>query len=164
MPMPKALAARKPAANKTRKQDAIGSARKEAKAAALGRKAKRPTGIHANDRTAAYQATVHAKKEPPARKAKPGQVAVGTPNVPGYTNFVDAEKYAAMKDILLAVMPAKAPGVTQGEMFDAVRVKATKTRFPGSTDRWWAKCVQLDLESKGVLRRVEGPPLRWHRK
>ncbi|MES2154509.1 MAG: hypothetical protein V4510_05175 [bacterium] len=161
--MPKPKATREAVASKTRKQAAIGSGRKEAKAAASSRPAKRATGIHANDRTAAYQATVHAKKTPPARRPGPGQVAVGTPNVPGYSNFVDAEKYAAMKDVLLAVVPAKAPGITQGEMFEAVRAKASRAKFPGSTERWWAKCVQLDLEAKGVLRRVDGTPLRWHR-
>jgi len=161
--MPRAKAARKPVAPKTRKQAAIGSARREAKAATAGRKSKRPTGIHATDRKAAFEASVHAKKEPPARKPGAGQVAVGTPNVPGYSNFVDAEKYAAMKDIILAIMPAKAPGMTQGEMLEAAHAKASQSKFPGSTSRWWAKTVQLDLENKGVLRRNDATPLRWHR-
>jgi hypothetical protein len=113
---------------------------------------------------------VHAKKEPRTRprsasgEAPAGKVAVGTPNVPGYTNFVDAAKYGAMKDILLEVMPSKPPGLTQGEMFEAVRQRKSNATFPGSTDRWWAKCVQLDLESKGVLTRDGGAPLRWWRR
>ncbi len=128
----------------------LGSARKEAKAAE-GSASRKTTGIH-------------SKGQGAANGPRPGQVAVRTPNVPGASSVVDAEKYGAMKDILLAVIPSKAPGITQGEMFDAVHVKASKAKFPGSTSRWWAKVVQLDLETKGVLRRIEGPPLRWHRK
>jgi hypothetical protein len=143
----------------------VGSARKASKAEREPLATERSaTGIHRTKQTL-VRATpqMHPKKAPPRAAAKAAQVAVGTPNAPGYTNRVDAAKYEAMKDILLDLMPHKAPGLTQGEMFDAVRKAASKHTFPGATDRWWAKCVQLDLESKGVLRRSDTSPLRWHR-
>jgi hypothetical protein len=108
---------------------------------------------------------VRPKKDTAGAKARTtGKVSVETPNVPGYSNNVDETKYLAMRDILLEVVPRKSPGLTQGEMFEAVRGAASQRQFPGSTHRWWAKCVQLDLEAKGILERESTTPLRWHRK
>lgn len=143
----------------------MGSSRREAKATSrpspsASRKAARGLGHNAGT---VRLGPIHAKKDTAGARAETaGKVRVGTPNVPGYTNNVDERKYNAMKDILLKVVPRKAPGLTQGEMFDAVRAAAGQSRFPGSTHRWWAKCVQLDLEAKGVLVRERATPLRWH--
>ena len=36
--------------------------------------------------------------------------------------------------------------------------------FPGGEKAgWWTKCVQLDLEAKGLVVRDAGKPLRWRR-
>ena len=36
--------------------------------------------------------------------------------------------------------------------------------FPGGDKAgWWLKCVQLDLEAKGVIARAAGAPVRLHR-
>ena len=35
-------------------------------------------------------------------------------------------------------------------------------RSGGQTVGWWLKCVQLDLEAKGLIKR-HGKPLRWYR-
>lgn len=163
--MPAKKAAARPPAKKSPKPRALGSARQEAKAAGkpkgAGRRAAK--GLGHDGQTRRLDTTIHAKKEPRAARAPAnGKVQVGTPNVPGHTNNLDAAKYNAMKDLLLAVIPRKAPGITQGEMFDAVRAQASGNQFPGSTHRWWAKSVQLDLESKGVLVREPTTPLRWH--
>ena len=83
-----------------------------------------------------------------------------TPNKPGYVGNVDKVRYTLMKKTLLAVLPKKDPGLTQSEMFRAVKVAAP--RFPGAHP-WWAKCVQLDLEARGELVRDAGKPLRWRR-
>ena len=146
------------------KQQHIGSARREAKAAAKPKNAGRRAaqGVAHDKTTRRLDPTIHAKKDTRAARGANGKVTVGTPNVPGYTGQVDAEKYNAMKDIILKVMPRKAPGMTQGEMFDAVRAAASNNHFPGSTHRWWAKSVQLDLETKGALVREPSAPLRWH--
>lgn len=97
------------------------------------------------------------------RKGAAERVSVRTPNVPGYRGSVDAEKYAAMKAVLLKVIP-KASGITQAEMFDAARKAAPPSHWPGGAKvEWWAKCVQLDLEAQGILVRDGGKPLRWRR-
>ena len=97
------------------------------------------------------------------KKVEPKKVEVRTPNVKGYSHRVDAAKYEAMKRVVLAVVPKAAPGVTQTEMLAAVAKKAPKAVFPGSVSNWWGKCVQLDLEARGVLVRDGGKPLRWRR-
>ena len=93
-----------------------------------------------------------------------GTVTVGSPNVPGYRSKVNAVKYRAMKSALLKVFPRKEPGITQNEMMERVAPLAPRALFPARTYMWWAKCVQLDLESKHELvRDKEAKPLRWRR-
>ena len=98
-----------------------------------------------------------------APKSEGPKVVVRTPNKPRSTQRVDAAKYAAMKRVLLRVMPSKAPGLTQNEMMAAVLKASPKDVFPAKTSYWWAKCVQLDLEARGELARETTKPLRWHR-
>lgn len=93
------------------------------------------------------------------------RVTVQNVNVPGYSSQVDGAKYAEMKRALLAVLPRKAPGLTQSEMMEAVKPGLSDTLFPGGkTSGWWVKCVQLDLEAKGAMARDGGKPLRWTRR
>jgi len=108
------------------------------------------------------------EKRKPSNKNKGSEVrkvVVQNVNVPGYTTRVDAAKYAAMRAAMLKVLPRKAPGLTQAEMWDALSRAAPKSVFP---DRgkvgWWMKSVQLDLEAKKVLVREKTKPLRWHQK
>ena len=71
--------------------------------------------------------------------------------------------YRAMRQALLAALPASAPGLTQAEMRVAVLPHLPADLFPGGAKAgWWVKSVQLDLEAKGVLVREPGKPLRWH--
>jgi hypothetical protein len=92
-------------------------------------------------------------------------VTVQNVNVPGYATRVNAAKYAAMRSALLLVLPPGAPGMTQAEMFAAVKSHLPEREFPGGAKAsWWAKTVQLDLEQKGIVRRSVGTkPLRWFR-
>lgn len=86
-------------------------------------------------------------------------------NVPGYTTTVDAATYEAMLRALFKVLPRKAPGLTQAEMFRAVLPHLPEDRFPGGARAgWWVKTVQLDQEAKGSVVREPGKPLRWHRR
>lgn len=95
-------------------------------------------------------------------KARAERVVVENVNVPGHTTRVDAAKYEEMRRVLLSVLPSNAPGLTQSEMFAAVKPLVADALFPGgSTSGWWVKCVQLDLEAKGLMRRDTGKPLRW---
>ena len=95
---------------------------------------------------------------------KPDQVQVENVNVPGHVSNVNAEKYHAMKMVLLKVLPKSEPGMTQAEMMAAVKPHLPQDLWPGgSKSSWWVKTVQLDLEAKGAVRRTATKPLRWHR-
>lgn len=102
---------------------------------------------------------------PPASKDKSTRIVVENVTSPGRTYTVDAKKYTAMKTALLKVLPQRAPGLTGSEMSEAVLPHLPDTEFPGgATAGWWLKCVQLDLEAKGiVVRETSSKPLRWHR-
>lgn len=93
------------------------------------------------------------------------KVEVENVNVPGQVTRVDAAKYVAMRKALLKALPTRAPGLTQNEMALAVLAYLPEAHFPGGAKAmWWVKCVQLDLEAKGLIARVTQPrPLRWHR-
>ena len=91
----------------------------------------------------------------------PATVPVRTPTK-STGRRVDATKYRAMERVLLRVMPKKAPGLTEKQMRTAVAKLAPKTTFPKTTHGWWARCVQLDLESRGKLTREKTTPARWY--
>ena len=100
----------------------------------------------------------------PARKEEPERITVENVNVPGQTTRVDAKMYNAMRHAMLAVLPAAAPGLTQAEFLDAVVPHLPPELYPGGEKAgWWSKCVQLDLEAKGIVVREATKPLRWHR-
>lgn len=92
------------------------------------------------------------------------KVEVENVNCPGQTSRVDAKKYAAMKKVLLKVVPKQPPGISQTEMMEAILPHLPEELWPGgSKSAWWAKTVQLDLEAKGILARTLSKPLRWYR-
>ena len=108
-----------------------------------------------------------ASRKPSAKSpAKAGdRVTIQNVNVPGYTSTVDAGMYNAMRRAMLQALPAKAPGLTQAEIREAVLPQLPQDLYPGGAKAgWWAKAVQLDLEAKGVLVREATKPLRWHKK
>ena len=77
---------------------------------------------------------------------------------PGSRRRVDAAKYNAMKAAMLAVLPGAAPGMTVAQIRAATLPHLPQDLFPGGDKAgWWIKCVQLDLEAKGALKRVEKP-------
>lgn len=95
---------------------------------------------------------------------KTEKIAVENINNPGKTTNVSAEKYVAMKEAFLKVLPDTSPGLTQNEIHAQVQAHLPETLFPGgATAGWWAKTVQLDLEAKGVVERESCKPLRWHK-
>jgi hypothetical protein len=82
---------------------------------------------------------------------------------PGKIYRVDAAKYAEMRKAVLAVTPSEAPGLTPAQIIEAVKPHLSETRVPGGeTAGWCVKCVQLDLEAKGVLKRAPKSPVRLH--
>ena len=98
--------------------------------------------------------------------ARVDTIEVENINIPGRTSRVNAEKYHAMRSVLLRVLPKKGPGLTQAEMSEAVLPHLPQDLWPnGEKSMWWVKTVQLDLEARGlVIRDRGGRPTRWRRK
>lgn len=97
--------------------------------------------------------------------ASSNKVAVENINNPGRVVRVDADKYYATRESLLTVLPAAAPGLTVAEAKARLVPLLPEALFPGgATAGWWLKCVQLDLEAKGVIARENTKPLRLHRR
>ncbi|WP_439569462.1 DUF6958 family protein [Sphingopyxis sp.] len=83
---------------------------------------------------------------------------------PGHVMRVDKAKYEAMKDAMLAVVPADAPGHSVAEIKAGVLPRLPEALFPGGAKAgWWLRGVQLDLEARGIIARVPGKPLRLYR-
>ena len=76
---------------------------------------------------------------------------------------VTAAKYEPMRAAILAVLPKEAAGaITWAEMCRRVAKRVDRGLFPRGVE-WYAKTVQLDLEAKGLVRRVPNvSPLRLH--
>lgn len=83
---------------------------------------------------------------------------------PGHVVRVDADKYTAMREAMLAVLPASSPGLTAAEMKAKILLRLPQDLFPGGAKAgWWMKGVQLDLEAKGLVARETTKPLRFRR-
>ena len=83
---------------------------------------------------------------------------------PGRTSTVDGARYRPMREAYLSVLPTEAPGLTPAEILARVKPLLPQDIFPGGDKAgWWSKCVQLDLEARGVIRRSDKPPVRLWR-
>ena len=83
---------------------------------------------------------------------------------PGRTYRVDAGKFAAMRDAVLASLPPARPGITVSDLKAAVLPLLPAALFPGgATAGWWLKAVQLDQEAKRLIAREQGSPVRLYR-
>lgn len=92
------------------------------------------------------------------------KIAVENPNSPGKSTNVDAAKYSEMRGHFLAALPSDPPGIAVADLIAAVKPRLSQELFPqGATCGWWVKCVQLDLEAKGVIRRADKPPVRLYK-
>ena len=84
---------------------------------------------------------------------------------PNHKQRVNRAKYLAMREALMAVLPAQPPGLSVAEAKAALLPKLSAEHFPGGEKAgWWLKCVQLDLEARGVIARAKGSPVRLFRK
>lgn len=92
------------------------------------------------------------------------KITVENVNTLGRTTRVNAFKYSAMRKALLSILPCEKPGLTKAEMGQAVLPFLPDDLFPnGEKAMWWVKCVQLDLETKGVVKRyIDKKPTRWY--
>lgn len=94
----------------------------------------------------------------------PEKIVMENVTSPGHTVRVDADKYHAMRQAILAVLPATTPGLTVAELKEKLLPLLPETLFPGGAKAgWWLKGVQLDLEAKALIRREATKPLRLHR-
>jgi hypothetical protein len=83
---------------------------------------------------------------------------------PGSVRRVDAGKHAAMRQAMLKILPNSPPGITVAEIQKQVLAHLPQDLFPGGGKAgWWMKCVQLDLEAKGIIARERTPPVRLHK-
>ena len=93
------------------------------------------------------------------------KITVQNVGQPGKTYQVDAAKYAEMRARVLEALPDTAPGMKVADLIAAVRPRLDPGLYPGGeTAGWWVKCVQLDLEAKGVIVRHDKAPVRLWRK
>lgn len=80
---------------------------------------------------------------------------------PGHTERVNRAKYLAMREALMAILPADPPGITVAEAKEGLVPHLSDDLFPaGAKAGWWLKAVQLDLEAKGLIKRAPGKPVR----
>lgn len=80
---------------------------------------------------------------------------------PGNVTRVNAPRYKAVREVYLAILPDALPGLTPAQILSAVAPRLPQDLFPGGDKAgWWCKCVQLDLEARGVIKRAETPPVR----
>lgn len=92
------------------------------------------------------------------------KITIESATSPGWTERVDRSKYVAMRDALIAVLPAAPPGVIVADAKAALLSFLPVDLFPGGAKAgWWLKAVQLDLEAKGIVRREPGSPVRLFR-
>lgn len=92
------------------------------------------------------------------------KIEVRNINAPDHVTRVDRAKYEAMQRALMMVLPAQPPGMKVAEAHDALRPHLDQDLFPGGAKSgWWLKCVQLDLEYKGIIQRADKPPVRLYR-
>ena len=90
------------------------------------------------------------------------KIAVQNPNTPDRTENVRADKYHDMRNALVRVLPSTPPGLPFAAIKEAAKPLLSPDLFPdGKTSGWWAKCVQLDLEAKGLISRLPTKPLTF---
>lgn len=83
---------------------------------------------------------------------------------PDHKVRVDAQKFFAMKEAVLAALPAEAPGITPAELRERIVPILSQEHFPGGERAgWWMKGVQLDLEFKGLIARGSTKPVKIYR-
>lgn len=93
-----------------------------------------------------------------------GKIEIENVLQPGKTYRVDAAKFAAMRDAMLAALPDSAPGLTVTALKAALLPLLPNDLFPGGEKAgWWLKAAQLDQEAKRAIVRAPGSPVRLYR-
>ncbi len=73
---------------------------------------------------------------------------------------VDAAKFHAAKAAFVAAAPSSPPGMKIADIQLTAKTLLPDDLFPGgATAGWWFKCVQLDMEARGEMKRSSTSPL-----
>lgn len=87
---------------------------------------------------------------------KTNTVATKNPGKGKRGPHIDAARYAAMKTALLAVIPKTGHGVRFADLVGLVETRLPQTTFADNSVPWHTTIVKLDLEARGLVRRVPG--------
>ncbi len=69
---------------------------------------------------------------------------------------IDRDKYESMKKAILEVVPATEPGIAFQDLPGAVKKKLPAVTWKGASLPWYTTGVKLDLEGRGLIKRLEG--------
>ena len=70
--------------------------------------------------------------------------------------MVRQDRYEAVREALLAVIPATEQGVRFSELAALVNGQLPNGVPDGGSTGWWTTTVKLDLEARGLIERVPG--------
>lgn len=91
------------------------------------------------------------------------KITVENVNQPGWSGRVDAAKYSAMRHAMITALKTQSDPLDSKAIKQELKPLLPENLFPGgATSGWWIKCVQLDLEAKGILARTTDKPLRFY--
>lgn len=77
-----------------------------------------------------------------------------TENITGKSGTnVTPEKYFAIREAMLEVLPTEGEGLTLDEMVKLIEPLVPKDLFPKGVT-WYTVTVKLDLEAKGLVKRL----------
>lgn len=96
---------------------------------------------------------------------KPETIQARNINNPASRTTINAERYRAMRTALLKTVPRSPEGIAFRALPAAVKKHLRGGRLPGGGSlMWYITVVKLDLEARGLLRRIpDSTPQRIRR-
>jgi hypothetical protein len=88
------------------------------------------------------------------------RVATRNPNTGRPGPRIARERYEPLRSAILRTAPARESGLTFGELLRGVKPLLPAAPFRGASVSWYFTVVKLDLEARGLLRRVGERPHR----
>jgi hypothetical protein len=72
------------------------------------------------------------------------------------------DQYAIARNVALATLPAKEPGITLTDFREKVakKLKSAKGWDKAASGSWYSMAIKLDLEARGEITRVGNAPQR----
>jgi len=78
------------------------------------------------------------------------------PNPEKQGTRVTKATYEAYRDAMLKVVPDTETGIEYGQLSEAVRPHITQDILESTSPMWWVTTVKLDLEARGLIKRIPG--------